>query len=93
MLLYLGIAVLAAIQILSIVLLIVGIKRIAIGIFPPYHRTITIENHHHIGMVIAHLIGFGVRLLVVIGTDTVSLALMIIGIEMIAVRHRTTPQK
>ena len=37
-LLYPGIAVFAAVQILSIVLLIVGIERIAIGIFSPYHR-------------------------------------------------------
>jgi uncharacterized membrane protein HdeD (DUF308 family) len=37
-LLYPGIAVLAAVQILLIVLLIVGIERIAIGIFSPYHR-------------------------------------------------------
>ncbi len=47
------------------------------------------------GLVIAHPIGFGVRLLVVI----MSLALMIIGIEMIAIGTagrqiaRTTPQK
>ena len=34
-----GIAVLVAVQILSIVLLIVGIERIAIGIFSPYHRS------------------------------------------------------
>ena len=37
-LLYPGITVLVAVQILSIVLLIVGIERIAIGIFSPYHR-------------------------------------------------------
>ena len=37
-LVYPGIAALAAVQILSIVLLIVGIERIAIGTFSSYHR-------------------------------------------------------
>ena len=161
-LLYPGIAVLAAVQILSIVLLIVGIERIAISIFSPYHRKssarfgniglgalaiafsilivafpifsilfliflggfallfngiariiqvvggqgtsrwsraflvgVGILSIVISGLVIAHPIGFGVRLLVVI----MSLALMIIGIEMIAIGTggrqiaRTTPQK
>jgi uncharacterized membrane protein HdeD (DUF308 family) len=161
-LLYPGIAVLAAVQILSIVLLIVGIERIAIGTFSPYHRKsssrfsniglgvlaiafsilimafpifsilfliflggfallfngiariiqgvggqgiswwsrafligVGILSIVISGLIIAHPIGFGVRLLVVI----MSLALMIIAIEMIAVGTagrqiaRTTPQK
>ena len=161
-LLYPGITVLVAVQILSIVLLIVGIERIAIGIFSPYHRKsssrfsniglgalaiafsilimafpifstlfliflggfallfngiariihgvggqgitrwsrvfligVGILSIVISGLVIAHPIGFGVRLLVVI----MSLALMIIGIEMIAIGTagrqiaRTTPQK
>jgi uncharacterized membrane protein HdeD (DUF308 family) len=161
-LLYPRIALLTAVLILSIVLLIVGIERIAIGIFSSYHRNsssrisniglgalaiafsilvmafplfsilfliylggfallfngiariiqgvggqgisgwprvfligVGILSIVISGLVIAHPIGFGVRLLVVI----MSLALMIIGIEMIAIGTagrqiaRTTPQK